>query len=130
MSELKFIAYKSKFNHADFGPSELSRIINSSRMLNAAKNITGILVFDGENIFGYIEGQSLDIASLFQKICKDERHLSVKLLSEGELTIRHFKQWDMAYYYLNDDTLSINELMHENVPLESLFKFIKMTDLI
>lgn len=128
MNKLAFITYKSQFNHSGFSPTELSKIINTSRIHNKIKHITGILVFDGEHIFGYIEGRETDVTSLYQKISTDERHLSVKLLSSGSINRRQFMQWDMAYYYLKDNALNIDELMVENLPLEKLLTFIQQTD--
>ncbi len=130
MEDLVFIAYKSIFNQAKYTPMDFSKIVSTSRQHNKDKNITGILVFDGVYIFQYIEGISEEIAALYQRICLDERHHEVKLLSKGIINDRKFTHWDMGYYYLNNDESNMDQLLQENMPIDDLLKFVQRIDFV
>lgn len=130
MEDLVYLTYKSIFNQSKYTPMDFSKIVSTSRQHNKDKNITGILVFDGVNIFQYIEGNGDEIASLYQRICLDDRHYEIKLLSKNIVNNRKFTQWDMGYYYMNSEDLSIDQLFNESMQIDDLLKFIDKIDVV
>ena len=46
----------------------LEAIINSARIANRAKGLTGLLVFDGHRFLQYLEGDETAVRGLYTKI--------------------------------------------------------------
>ena len=130
MEDLVYLTYKSIFNQSKYTPMDFSKIVGTSRQHNKDKSITGILIFDGVNIFQYIEGSSNEIASLYQRICLDERHYEIKLLTKGVINSRKFVEWDMGYYYSSNGEPSLDELLDENMQIDDLLQFVQQIDLV
>lgn len=83
----------------DISPKDFSHVINDSRSNNIAKNISGILFYDGTNFFQYIEGE---YANLFEVICKIEasnKHQNIQVLYRGNVSseARKFSGWKLGY---------------------------------
>jgi Sensors of blue-light using FAD len=76
---------------------ELQELLDHSRRSNAAKGITGALVY-AEGIFLQIlEGDKDLLNDLMAKIRQDVRHENVIVLQEGEVPAAVFGGWKMAY---------------------------------
>lgn len=74
----------------------LEAIINSARIANRAKGLTGLLVFDGHRFLQYLEGDETAVRGLYTKIKADPRHYAVVTLRESKGDHRQFADWDMA----------------------------------
>jgi hypothetical protein len=74
----------------------LDSIIESSRIANRAKGLTGLLVFDGNRFLQYLEGDETAVRSLYAKIKADTRHYAVVTLRKSQGEKRQFVDWDMA----------------------------------
>jgi Sensors of blue-light using FAD len=76
---------------------DLQQLLDHARRSNAAKGITGALVY-AEGIFLQIlEGDKVLLQDLMAKIRRDVRHESVFVLREGEVPTAIFGSWKMAY---------------------------------
>jgi hypothetical protein len=76
---------------------DLQELLDHARRSNAAKGITGALVY-AEGIFLQIlEGDEVLLKDLMAKIRRDVRHESVLVLREGEVPTAIFGNWKMAY---------------------------------
>jgi hypothetical protein len=78
-------------------------ILNEARDFNAKHDIAGCLLFFNNEFVQILEGEKEGVKLLFEKIKKDHRHTDVLLLNEDEKEERIFKQWNMAYYDINND---------------------------
>ena len=63
---------------------------------NQSKGITGFLAFDGSCFLQAIEGGADVVNELFQRISRDPRHGSVRLIGYGEIGLRDFPNWSMG----------------------------------
>lgn len=72
-------------------------ILETSRKNNAAVDITGALLFNGEAFAQVLEGPRDAVDVAFAKIRFDERHSDVVILEEAFHPERHFSNWSMAY---------------------------------
>ena len=63
---------------------------------NARQNITGILFHINGNFVQLLEGEEADIRELFDTICDDPRHETVRLLYIRPADERIFDEWHMA----------------------------------
>jgi hypothetical protein len=76
---------------------DLQELLDHSRRSNAAKGITGALIY-AEGIFLQIlEGDKVLLQDLMVKIRRDLRHESVFVLRESEIPAAIFGRWKMAY---------------------------------
>ena len=77
--------------------SAVSAIATKSRVANALRSITGILIFDGIRFCQYLEGGRDDLLSLLERISSDARHTGVTLIHHGPLQERRFKKFSLAF---------------------------------
>lgn len=76
---------------------DLEELLDHARRSNAAKGITGALVY-AEGIFLQIlEGDMVLVQDLMAKIQRDVRHGDVVILREGEVPAAIFGSWKMAF---------------------------------
>lgn len=74
----------------------LQTILKSARIANRAKNLTGLLVYDGHRFLQYLEGDEDAVLGLYAKIKADPRHFAVVTLRESQGEQRQFADWEMA----------------------------------
>ena len=76
---------------------DLEELLDHARRSNAAKGITGALVY-AEGIFLQIlEGDNARVQALMAKIQRDVRHAGVVILRESEVPEAIFGTWKMAF---------------------------------
>ena len=93
---IKYILYVSEVaDHC--GERETTDILKTSRANNEQNAVTGMLVRKNKQFLQYIEGPSDSIDMLFKKIETDNRHRSVKVVSQGMASDRVFFNWEMAF---------------------------------
>ena len=89
-----------------YGASCVGAIIKVARAFNAAHGITGVLLFDGERFFQYIEGEPATLDALVRRIRQDVRHKEMTILLHSPLYGgRHYPSWSMAYSDANEDAI-------------------------
>lgn len=78
---------------------EVLAIVGASRENNAARGITGALIFSGSHFVQTLEGQEADVSGLMSVITKDPRHTDVMVVQEEAIVpgARSFRDWSMAY---------------------------------
>ncbi len=92
-----------------FQEPQLAEMLAVARKNNADKDITGILLYDGQGTFMQaLEGDSEDVEPLFEKIKRDDRHSRVNVLWRNKITSRGFPDWKMAFR--NIGNISASEL--------------------
>jgi hypothetical protein len=77
--------------------SEIESLLSISRKNNAAYDITGALLFNGDAFAQILEGPRSAVESVYAKICVDSRNQDVILLENGQVPERVFMNWAMAY---------------------------------
>lgn len=76
---------------------DLQEILTDSRVDNAARGVTGALLFVDRVFLQILEGPAEAIAALMVKIERDPRHHSVTVFHEADAPARIFDSWRMAY---------------------------------
>jgi hypothetical protein len=92
----------------EMNTDDLTGLLAQSREKNARLKITGLLIYSKREFMQLLEGNKEDIFELYNTIVKDERHQQVKLLWDGEIEDRSFKDWSMAF--LNIDGIEQDKL--------------------
>ena len=77
-------------------------IARRARVMNAAAQITGMLVFDGMRFCQQLEGTQKQVLALEQKIRLDGRHIHMEVLHHGPLAQRRFRCFTIGYSMLDD----------------------------
>lgn len=81
----------------------VAEIIEAARTFNWTAGITGMLVFDGQCFFQYMEGPPEQLTLLIESIARDPRHVDfTPLFPQARLDRRRFANWSMACVVLND----------------------------
>lgn len=76
--------------------AEVNRLIEFSQRRNAARGITGVLVFGSGVFFQWIEGPPAEVKSLIVTLHKDTRHHDVVTLDQSiEKRERLYPHWEM-----------------------------------
>ena len=77
--------------------SVVSTIAMRSRVSNAVRSITGMLIFDGIRFCQYLEGSKDELIALFERISNDSRHAAVTMIHHGPSQERRFKKCSLAF---------------------------------
>lgn len=94
--ELTLLCYTSIAAHL-MTHDELLALLEQSRINNAKRNVTGMLLYMDGCFFQVLEGERAIVDQLYAKIGNDKRHLSVMKLIEEPLQKRSFNKWTMGY---------------------------------
>lgn len=86
--------------------ADVKDILTISRKNNSAKDITGLLTYDGRRFMQILEGDMMDVEELFESIMDDPRHGQVELLHTGAIAKRSFKDWKMTFKSVPDGMLA------------------------
>jgi hypothetical protein len=81
--------------------SELVRtILLKSIHNNRIAAITGFLVTGEGGFLQLLEGPSREVDSTFERIQRDDRHADIKVISQGVVERRLFRDWNMAQHHV------------------------------
>ncbi|MER2492435.1 BLUF domain-containing protein [Catenovulum sediminis] len=80
--------------------SEIKQIQQCSSQFNAINKVTGMLVYDNLRFLQLLEGETVVINDLYNRIVNDKRHNCVQLVHFGELNNRRFTEWSMGVAYM------------------------------
>ena len=82
---------------------ELEDLLHGARARNVARDITGMLLYDGGHFAQVVEGPQETVRRLFQSIQRDQRHSEVVVICEGPVEQRDFPGWAMGYSNLDGE---------------------------
>lgn len=88
---------------APFRATALDHLLTQSRALNAARELTGMLLYRGERFIQVLEGPAEVVRRLARTIERDPRHHSMRILLEAPLEERRFADWTMGYRTLQSE---------------------------
>ena len=77
--------------------SIVADIAPKARIANQAREITGLLVFDGMRFCQQLEGRPKEVMALTERIRQDPRHTNVEILHHGPLAERRFRRFSLGY---------------------------------
>ena len=76
---------------------ELQELLVHARRNNAAKGISGALIYADGVFLQILEGEMQAVQTLMARIATDYRHETVTVLKEGPIPSAAFIDWEMAY---------------------------------
>lgn len=92
------LIYVSDLVNAD--EAQIPAILASSVRHNSEDGITGMLLYSQGNFLQVLEGEREVVERTYARICQDVRHRNTVMLTEEEVTERHFADWRMGYRQL------------------------------
>lgn len=98
---LTTIIYRSHISD-DFPFRSLPEMVGKASKINAAHDVTGILLFNGTHFFQLLEGPEAGIQTIYQKICTDRRHHNVVELMRDYAPYRRFGNAGMELFDLRE----------------------------
>lgn len=91
------LVYRSKAS-TPFSQNDLLALLGKARNFNSERNITGILLYGYNHFIQLLEGDDEVVRDLyFNRIYRDPRHHSAKILQESFVPKRLFSQWAMGF---------------------------------
>jgi hypothetical protein len=104
MNQLHSIVYVSSAAWLLTEP-ELANMLADSRSDNRKNKITGALLYNDGTFFQYIEGPSVNLELIYEKIKRSHQHRGIiELLSEN-IDCRRFPDWYMGFFHPSKDEL-------------------------
>jgi hypothetical protein len=77
-------------------PADLAAIEAASLRHNAARGLTGLLLFGGGRFYGVLEGPGRRLFARMERIAVDPRHRNLRILREDAACERRFANWSFA----------------------------------
>ncbi|EOW6771498.1 diguanylate phosphodiesterase [Cronobacter muytjensii] len=96
---LSTLIYRSRAK-GDIDQASLAAIVRQAQTRNAQMQVSGILVFDGDQFLQVLEGPLSSVEALFARISQDERHDFVVELMRDYAPRRHFENVGMTLFDL------------------------------
>lgn len=81
---------------SSFSAASLDEIVASARRNNERHHISGMMMFTGAHFLGVLEGAEWDLANLWQKLGRDERHRDLRRIGDVLCGDRWFPRWLMS----------------------------------
>lgn len=76
---------------------ELEAIAAASRRNNAARGLTGLLLFGGFRFYGVLEGLQRPLFARMERIITDPRHRRLVILREDAVETPRFANWSFGF---------------------------------
>ena len=82
-------------------PDNVMAIHVESQRKNAARDVTGLLLYGRGNFMQLIEGDGAVVTTLYDRVARDPRHRDVRTLFCGPAKRRLFPTWNMGLVVLD-----------------------------
>lgn len=99
---------------------EIEKILASCKKNNPPLQITGVLLYSENKFIQYVEGESGDLMTLYDKIKKDPRHEKVVMISYSPIANKIFPSWHMGNRKITSN--EIDFMTEINTSDKSVFK--------
>ncbi len=110
--------------------SIVADIAPKARVANQARDITGLLIFDGMRFCQQLEGRPKEVLSLMERICKDPRHTNIEILHQGPLSERRFRRFSLGYIAIDEvDVLQRMEQVDGQVAVDAFMALLPVLDM-
>jgi Sensors of blue-light using FAD len=80
-----------------FQESDIPALLKLSRKANAARNVTGMLLYIDGSFFQVLEGSIDDVDAVYALIARDRRHQRITMVIREPILERSFGDWTMGY---------------------------------
>lgn len=102
---MKHILYVSSAREL-FSSAQLTDLLTGSRERNAAKDISGLLLYRDGNFMQLLEGPDAAVQATHDRIQQDPRHHGVITMLNTPTDERIFPDWSMGFTDLDDPSVA------------------------
>lgn len=81
---------------------DLFSLVEKAAENNKREGIAGLLLLAGDRFLQVLEGPVTAVNALFQRICHDDRHHTIELISYEPAAESYFEDWNMRLVDLYD----------------------------
>ena len=92
---LRALAYQSTVS-CPLAADSIDELLIDAMARNQALSVTGVLLFDGNRFFQYLEGPEEAIYQVFSRIEAATRHGNVVVQFDEAVSERYFRTWSMV----------------------------------
>jgi len=85
----------------DFKISEIVQMLKDAQNYNYNNGISGLLIYGNDRFLQVIEGIKAPLSVLYSRITKDDRHHSIKTMTEEDIDMPSFNLWRMLFINLD-----------------------------
>lgn len=100
------LAYRSRAT-ALLSAEALEHLVGSAARFNKVAGVTGVMLFDGEEFFQYIEGPADGLAVAMGRIETSPSHCQIEVLAQQRVGTRLIPYWSMQVFEENAMDLSL-----------------------
>ena len=90
------LIYVSNAEH-EMESGELERILEASARNNAARDISGMLLYAHGSFLQILEGAPAAVDETYERVSRDPRHKNIFLLEREPIAERSFARWSMGF---------------------------------
>ena len=91
---LSTVVYRSRAVRP-LSPAELHDLTRVAQARNSREAVTGLMLYDNERFFQWLEGPAQSVSSVMDSIVADHRHTDVEILDNRPTETRMFADWSM-----------------------------------
>ena len=91
---LSKVVYRSRAVRA-LSSAELQDLTRVAQARNSREALTGVMLYDNQRFFQWLEGPADSVASVMDSIVADRRHTDVEILDRRPADTRMFADWSM-----------------------------------
>jgi methanogenic corrinoid protein MtbC1 len=100
------LTYRSRAT-APMTASTLNQLGAAAAARNRVEGVTGIVVYDEQRFYQWIEGPPSAVGRVWNSICRDPRHTDIEALSMHSAAFRLFGQWDLKVSTSRQDLFAL-----------------------
>lgn len=83
--------------HHEMAAAELEAILEVAARENAARGITGMLLYANGSFLQILEGDPATVDGLIERISRDPRHANIFVIAREAIAERSFARWSMGF---------------------------------
>lgn len=87
-----------------FSAGDIDALLQQARARNETLNLTGILFYDDREFLQLLEGDRQAVEQVFASIERDGRHGNIRVFHTGNVAVRSFNTWLMAFERVQPNT--------------------------
>lgn len=99
-----------------FKQEDFEELLKQSRERNKHLSITGKLIYCEGTFIQILEGTKQNVEAVYRSIKRDQRMVATKLIANGTVEKRYFKDWNMDFVQMSLDAIKeLEQCDHPNV---------------
>lgn len=99
-----------------FKDKDLEKLVGQAAAINAKNNVTGMLVYNGQNFMQLLEGKQRRVERILERISKDPRHSNIVVIRREEQQARECPDWSMRSFLTPLTGAGATDVVFQSLP--------------